>query len=149
MARCHIPLSKENGAFFISVLVDNTFAVKAKRKIAGLPIPDPFRTFALIDTGAGTSAASPKLIEALDLPTQSDKVIEIETAGGLIESYTYFGAVSLEEEPSIGVPYSAISQFDLPEESPFQFIIGMNILKKWEFSYAPKDHGMWITYPPA
>ena len=56
------------------------------------------------------------------------------TAGKTIQSKDYYGAFAFADNEDLGMKYVKILQFDL-EESPYDFIIGMNVLCRWSFTY--------------
>ena len=146
MGRVTIPFHPDNLAFVVEVQVNNTAAVRAKLAQEGKPVPEPMTIQALVDTGASTCAATDRLIAELCLPSRSDETREIMTAGGAIQSRQYFAELHLTEAPDIRVGYTTLCRYDFTG-APFDFIIGMSALMRWNFSYARVEQKLTIQFP--
>lgn len=68
------------------------------------------------------------------------------TAGGRIKSKVYYGAFHLLTDSEIAVQYVTINRFDFTGV-PFSFIIGMNALMRWNWSYSKFDQKLTLQYP--
>ena len=133
-------------AFVVEVRVDNISAVKAKLVQEGKPVPPPLTVQALVDTGASTCAATDRIISALALPSKNDVSREIMTAGGPIRSRQYFAALHLFLASDIRVGYATLCRYDF-SRAPFDLILGMTALMRWNFSYARVDQKLVIEVP--
>lgn len=143
MSRIYVGLNKASGIFLVDVVVSTSALVQKRNTLA-----TPFRTKALIDTGAALCGISQKGQQALKLPVSSNKLYRINTGNGMISSRRYYGAFYLEDEPGLRCDCCVMNVFKF-ETRQFDFIIGMNVLDAWSLSYDPKDRGLWLEYPPS
>lgn len=134
MPQLEVPLTEGALAFVVDIEVTHAPAIIAYLRRRGEPAPEAVRVKALVDTGAGVCAATADMIGRLNLPTKSAKSQEIMTAGGAIQSLEYYGALRLAGLPDLAVDYATICQFDFVD-SPFEFILGMNVLSRWNWRY--------------
>lgn len=147
MARFFVSYNKKVKEFLLPVVVDNTFLAKERLKKAGKAIPPPFRTKALIDTGASDSAGSPRLVEGLQLPTTSNMSFGVNTGMGAMRSYKYACAFKSEDEAGLGTGCLPIFKYKV-ENTAFDFVIGMDFLEEFYISYHPKEGVLWLEKPP-
>lgn len=68
------------------------------------------------------------------------------TAGGVIRSKVYFAAFHLLTDKDISVDYVTVNRFDFTGV-PFSFIIGMNALVRWNWSYSKVSQKLTIQFP--
>lgn len=134
MAQLEVPLIEGALAFVVDIEVSQAPVIVAHLNRRGEAVPEPARMRALVDTGAGVCAATADVIGRLKLPTKSTKRQEIMTAGGAIQSLEYYGALRLAGLHELAVDYATICQFDFVD-SPFDFILGMNVLSRWNWRY--------------
>ncbi len=146
MGRLTVSLDPRATLFLVEVEIDNIPAVKNKRKAQGGPDCLPVRTLALVDTGASVRAATDKIIRRLQLPSKSDRVCQTMTAGGAIETLEYFGTIKLVQAPDLRVDYTTIQQYQF-DKAPFDFIIGMSVLMRWNYSYSRVDQKLTLELP--
>ncbi len=118
----------------VELELDNIASVKAMLQQQGRPVPPPMRIMALVDTGASVCAASPNVVRALRLPSQNVARQQIMTAGGPMQSQTYCAALHIPALPTLKADFVRLNQFNL-SGTPFDFIIGMNVLMRWSWSY--------------
>ena len=135
MSQLEIPLAEGTLAFVVGLEVSQAPAVASYLKSRGEPVPEPVQVRALVDTGAGVCAATANLIRRLNLPTKSTKRREIMTAGGPIASLEHYGALHLVGLEELKADYATICRFDFTD-SPFEFILGMNVLMRWNWRYS-------------
>lgn len=134
MPHLEVPLTEGALAFVVEIEVSQAPAIIAYLKRRGEAVPEPLQVRALVDTGAGICAATAEMIGRLHLPSKSAKRQQIMTAGGAIQSKEYYGALRLAGLHELTVEYATICQFDFVD-SPFDFILGMNVLSRWNWRY--------------
>jgi predicted aspartyl protease len=138
----------EEGLVFITEIeLDNTPAVKAMLAKAKKPVPPPLRLKALIDTGASICATTPETIKRLGLPAQSTQKFKVNTAAGVIESERHYGALFLTGEPAIKADVVTLQETFVDQRAPFQFVLGMTALRRWNFWYTRSDQKLTIEVP--
>ncbi|WP_412972861.1 TIGR02281 family clan AA aspartic protease [Glaciecola sp. MF2-115] len=103
---------------------------------------DRYRRTFLIDTGASTTAISHALF--IKLPTRDKEFVgrfNVQTAGGSIEAPLYrLSAVTIGE-----IKMNNVSVIVLPEESfrsNFKGLLGMNVLRNFDFRFDPENQKM-------
>jgi len=135
---------REGLVFVAEIQLDNISAVKGMLARQGKPIPPPLRLKALIDTGASVCATTKANIEKLQLPAQSNQSFSVRTAGGVIQSRRYHGALFFTGEPTIRTDLVTIQETYIDEQTPFEFVLGMTALSRWDFRYARVEQKMTI-----
>lgn len=138
----------EYKCFLTPVAVEIPYWLKKKLLAQKKNPPPPYRTKALIDTGAKACGASPKLISKLELPSISNLEAKIFTGSGHTYSKRYACSFTCEDEPSINALSFPIFMYKLEDENPFEFIIGMEFMEKFFISYHPANKGIILEYPP-
>lgn len=143
MARVYVGFNKEHGGFLVDIVLDNSYLVKKRSAPSQPPVP----TKALIDTGASLCGTSERAHKALRFPTTSAKLFPVNTGNGTILSRRYYGAFYLECDPGFRSDCCVMNLLKI-ETKAFDFIIGMDVLAKWGFSYSPSEKGIWLENPP-
>ena len=81
------------------------------------------------------------------MPAQSIQKFKVQTASGVIKSQRYHGAFSLTGEPALKVDLVTIQETFVDDQTPFEFVIGMTALGRWNFWYTRADRKLTIEVP--
>jgi hypothetical protein len=120
----------------VNVLVAISAAKEAFLKQQGHPVPAPFATTALIDSGASQTVVAPFVVAYLKLAqTGTAEVLVVSKSGAAAEESfpVYDLAVSLQAHPGFSRKVEAVSAW--PATSGVSLLIGRDILDQCRFLF--------------
>jgi len=122
----------------IDVALMNSRHVVEARPDIGLEYPDPFRTKALLDTGAAVTVISKALAKHCKL--YQTGITEIKTLGSVQKCGEYAASISFPGTNLRSVDPIRIISADFIKEPYYACLIGWDILRNWKITFDGKSN---------